>query len=62
MVPKPLKIQKEFFWVFIPKKILLLGNFEFFGDVNKSKANIKRIKSYLIDIYKSNIIQNGPSG
>jgi hypothetical protein len=29
--------------------------------VNKSKANIKRIKAFLIDILKSNIIQNGPS-
>jgi hypothetical protein len=36
-------------------------NFELYGDVNKSKANIKRIEAYLIDIYKSNIIQNGPS-
>ena len=35
-------------------------NFEFFGDATKSKSNLKLIKSCLIDLYKSNIIPNGP--
>ncbi len=36
-------------------------NFEIFGDATKSKSNLKLIKSYLIDLYKSNIVPNGPS-
>ena len=35
-------------------------NFEFFWDANKAKTNLKRTKAYLLDIYKSNIIKNGP--
>ncbi len=34
-------------------------NFEFFGDATKSKAKLKLIKSYLMDLYKSNIVPNG---
>ena len=35
-------------------------NFKFFCDANKAKTNLKRTKAYLLDIYKSNIIKNGP--
>ena len=35
-------------------------NFEFFCDANKANTNLKRTKAYLLDIYKSNIIKNGP--
>ena len=40
---------------------LKLTYFAMMRDATKSKSNLKRIKSNLIDLYKSNIIRNGLS-
>ena len=61
-------LQQRFGYVYDNEIFLAAGfwdykykNFEFFGDATKSKAKLKLIKSYLMDLYKSNMVPNGTS-